>query len=401
MGIFGLICLGYAAYLFCKSQRALRDNVLVLRARRKKQARVAVLIPARDESAVIAGLLEDLKKQTAPIMMRDIYVIVEDLNDPTVAICEEAGVQVILRKTLARQRKGYALDEAIHEILGRFEEYDVYFVFDADNRLEPDYIERMLKIYRKGYDMATGYRKPKNGNQNAVTAVSALTFTMINVMSNHKRVRHGANVVFSGTGLFVSGDLVKEWQGWPFHGLTEDYEMSLYATLYGVPTYYYEDATFYDEQPTRYKETVKQRVRWIKGYFEARKKYVPLLKVKGECKNRGSVTREIVGVKPAIWAIIGVVALILDGLIWLIAFGKAAWIPVLVIGMLLLVYIVLMVITLVMIRREKMEFWPGIKFLAVIYNPIYLASYVPCAIKALLKREVTWQKIEHGETKVK
>ena len=29
------------------------------------------------------------------------------------------------------------------------------------------------------------------------------------------------------------------------------------------------------------------------------------------------------------------------------------------------------------------------------FTPIFLLSYVPCALKALLKRKIKWEKIEH------
>ena len=49
--------------------------------------------------------------------MKDVYVIVESLKDETVNICKKYSASVILRKKLNLQRKGYALDEAVKEIL--------------------------------------------------------------------------------------------------------------------------------------------------------------------------------------------------------------------------------------------------------------------------------------------
>ena len=225
ISIVGLVLLLTAAGLAVRANLALRNNSLNL-TRREQSSRFAILIPARFESAVIEGLLRSITHQTVPVKMRDVYVIVEDFADPTVRICEKYGCTVILRDHPERQRKGYALDEAIKQILPR-QHYDLYFIFDADNRLSPTYLAEMLQIYGLGYQMATGYRNAKNNNYNKIAAVSALTFTMINTLGNKNRIRHGGNIIFSGTGCFVVGDLVEQWQGWPFHSLTEDYEMSL------------------------------------------------------------------------------------------------------------------------------------------------------------------------------
>lgn len=396
MSILGLVLLIYAGILFLRGNAALKQNSLQLKPRKIKP-RVAILVAARDESKVIAGLLESIQRQTVNVPPEDVYVIVETLDDPTVQICKRYHDTVILREDLNKQRKGYALDEAIRQILARDRHYDAYFIFDADNILSEDYLEEMLKIYATGYEIATGYRNSKNGNTNVISAVSSLTFSMINVMSNRNRATHGANIIFSGTGYYIAGDLIEEWQGWPFQSLTEDYELSLYATLHSLTTFYNEKAMFYDEQPTKYRQTVAQRVRWIKGYFSARKKYIPLIRVKKHGNNYGSLVKERIGVRPAIFAILGFLAIIVGVVIELCTLGKALDIIAAIPGILVFVYIVLMLITIEMLKREKLDLTTKTKLKAVLFNPIYLATYIPCALKALLKKDVSWTKIKHGD----
>ncbi len=396
MSILGLLLLFYAGFLWLKGGAALRQNKVNLKPR-DRVPRVAILIAARDESKVIGDLLKSIRQQTVKVKPQDVYVIVEAMDDPTVKICKQHQHSVILREDVSKQRKGYALDEAVRQILAKGEHYNAYFVFDADNILTKNYLAEMLKIYAEGYEIATGYRNSKNGNANVIAAVSSLTFSMINVMSNRKRAAHGANIIFSGTGYYIAGDLIEEWQGWPFVSLTEDYELSLYATLHGLSTYYNEEAVFFDEQPTRYRQTVAQRVRWIKGYFSARKKYIPLIRVKKHGDNYGSLVKEKIGVRPAIFAILGVVAIMIGTVIELCMMGKAldilAAIPVILAG----VYVILMLVTVEMIKREKLDLTTETKIKAILFNPLYLVTYIPCAIKALLKKHVGWTKIEHGD----
>lgn len=396
MGVIGIICLIVAAGLLVADWFWTGKNKLNLK-KRIEEPKIAVLIAARDESAVIEGLLKSLKKQTVEVKPEDIYVIVETVDDPTIEICKKYGNTVVLRKDLSKQRKGYALDEAVKAILGAGKHYDVYFVFDADNLLAEDFMRRMLESYQEGYEIVTGYRYPKNGDANVITAVSALTFSMINALGNRTRAKKQANIIFSGTGFFVTGDLVEEWRGWPFHSLTEDYEMSLYATLHGLATTYNEVAEFYDEQPTRFRQTVLQRVRWIKGYFTARKKYIPLMRVKKRADNIGSLIHERIGVKPAIVAIIGIILILVDAVGWMIYLGRSEMALVAVAVIVVLVYLALLIATLIILGREKAEFTPKIKVQAVLFNPIYLVTYVPCALKALLTKNVAWKKIDHGK----
>ncbi len=375
------------------------DNLKLVE-RKTDDLRPAVLIPARFESNVIAGILSDLKKQSFPLKMADVYVIVESEDDPTVEICEKHGASCIVRQNLSARtaRKGFALDEAVKAILADQKHYDLYFIFDADNRVDEHFIEKMILAYQAGYQMATSYRNAANAGESVVATAAALTFSMLNTVENRRRVKFGWNIVFSGTGCFVAGELVEKWHGWPFRSLTEDYEMSLYAILRGVKTTYFDEAEFFDEQPETFRQSFTQRLRWLKGYFSVRKKYIPLIKhKKNHAKNLGSVRREIIGMWPfiliAVGAIWSVIMIIILGIVQ-IGVWKALLIVASVVGV---VYLVMMFVTIKLLTLEKyqLNFWQKLK--VALYNPIYLVSYVPCAIVVIFKRNIAWDRIKHGE----
>lgn len=393
--LVGVLCIVFAGAEFLYSRIVVKDNSLKLK-RRQRRPDIAILVPARDESRVIEDLLKSIERQTVKVGMENVYVIVESRDDPTVGICRRYGASVILRKHVEKQRKGYALDEAIKTILRR-KRYDLYFIFDADNILADNYVMKMLKSYADGYEMATGYRMAKNATVNTIATVSALTFTMINVLGNRGRVKHGANLVFSGTGYYIDGELIDEWKGWPFVSLTEDYEISLYATLHGISTFYNEEAVFYDEQPLKFSQTIAQRTRWIKGYFTSRKKYIPLMRVKKTADNLGSLMRERIGIKPLIWALVGVVVVVFGILFELIRTNQIGLIPWVLVFILMAIYAILMILTIIVLRKERLNltFWQRVKVIA--FNPFFLVSYVWCALKALLMKDVKWKRIEHGQ----
>ena len=240
--------------------------------------------------------------------MSDVYVIVESLKDETVNICKKYNATVFLRKKLNLQRKGYALDEAIKYILNT-KSYDAYFIFDADNILDKNYLKNMIPVFDKGYDLASGYRNCKNGNESVVAASSALTFSLVNTVFNSIKNKKTKNITFSGTGFYIRGEIIDELKGYPFNSLTEDYELSSFATLNNLTTYYNTKSVFYDEQPVKYKDTINQRIRWIKGYFDVRKKYSKKIikSISKDGKNNGSKIDEGLGIIPYIFIIIGIV----------------------------------------------------------------------------------------------
>lgn len=361
----------------------------------------AILIPARDESKVIEELLKSIKKQTVPILMKDVYVIVESEEDPTVKITTSYKASTIIRVELDKRRKGFALDEAIRMIKKQNKRYDAYFIFDADNILESDYLEKMTKSYDQGYDIGVGYRNCKNGNDSWVAACSSLTFSMINTLGNESKKKKTQTVTISGTGFYIRGNLIDKWGGYPFHTLTEDYELTLYATLHGLTTDYNIEAKFYDEQPLTYRKTVPQRIRWVRGYFDSRRIYVPQIKesLKHKTNNYGSEFATYLGVKPFIIIIIGIVLFLLNQVIKL-CYLPTINIVITIFGAIIFCYLLLFLITLLMLKKEKgrLNLTKKMQLTAVVMNPFFLTTYVYCAIVALIHHDIEWKKIEHSQT---
>ena len=364
----------------------------------------AVLIPARDESKVIEGLIKSIKDQTFNINMNDVYVIVEDINDYTCDIVKKYGATTIVRKNLELRRKGYALDEAVKFILDSGEKYDAYFIFDADNVLDKDYFRNMNETFFNGYDIGIGYRNTKNGNDNVVAACSTLTFSMINTLGNLQKNKDSRNVTISGTGFYIKGSFIEKWKGYPFHTLTEDYELTLYSSLNEMTSFYNDKAMFYDEQPTSFKVSLDQRTRWIRGFLDARKIYVKKLyeAFKTNGKNSGSQFSNWIGVKPyiliAIFLVLELFAKLVAGMYYLSVnqllaykfFGQFLF-------LIFICYMVLLIATMIIIIIEKkVDLSMSSKIKAIFFNPIFLISYVYCAIVALTHKNLDWKKINHG-----
>ena len=399
-----LVLIFIASYLLIKEYIvALKGSKITLK-RNYDNPLFAILIPARDESKVISNLLDSIKKQTFKIDSKDIYIIVESKNDKTVDIAKERNINIIYRKNLTnRRRKGYALDDAIKEILKKKKHYDAYFIFDADNVLDRNYFKEMVKSYKKGYDIGIGYRNTKNGNMSIYSACSSLTFSMINTFSNNYKMKHNLTLTVSGTGFYIKGKIIEELGGYPFNSLTEDYEFTLYATLNDLTSTYNMKAKYFDEQPTDYATTIKQRTRWVKGYFDSRRKYYPLLKEKASRKdnNYPSVYIALVGVKPYVLLVISII-LYLANLIYRIISNSIVKVEIynLLLQFLIIVlaiYIVLLIFTGILLIKEKdnLRLNRKMKIKSLFFNPLFLASYVKCLYLALKNKDLAWEKIEH------
>lgn len=360
------------------------------------QYNFCILIPARFESKVIEELLKSISAQTYKIPMKNVYVIVETKEDPTVEICKKYQATVFYRKNLSLQRKGYALDECLKEIYTK--NYDAYFIFDADNVLDKDYFKNMIPVYEKGYDIGIGYRNIKNGN-NKVAVSSALIFSIINTVLNDIKCKKTCNLTLSGTGFYIKGNWITKWKGFPFFELTEDYELYLYSVTKNMTSYYNKKSIFYDEQPTTFKESFKQRKRWIRGYFNVRKKYFCKLfkSIKANDKNIGSKISEILGLLPVIFLILTIVYPLLKEIFY-IFIGKGNIYTIII--NLVFIYLLLILLTLYLLIKESklLRVDNQVKWKVLFYHPILLISYIPCFIAAITKKEIKWEKIEHKET---
>ena len=357
---------------------------------KNNKGKFAILIPARDESRVIEELLNSILNQTRKINSDDVYVIVEEESDKTVELVKNKNMNIVFRHDLSKKRKGYALDDAIKEILEQKKHYDAYFIFDADNVLDKDYIKNMEEAYEDGYDIGIGYRNTKNGNDSVIAAALSLTFSMINTLGNEHKTKCNNTLTISGTGFYIKGDIVEKLSGYPFNSLTEDYELTLYATLNDLTTTYVKNAIFFDEQPVKYNITINQRTRWIKGFFEARKKYIPLLLKKEINKNFSSSFHQIMGVTPYILLIIGLLGILL------INYFNVKNTIILI----LFVYLIMVLITSIMVLKENtyLNINNKMKIKVILYNPIFLTTYIICLFKAILNKDVKWLKIEHSKS---
>lgn len=358
--------------------------------------RYCILIPARYESKVINNLLLSITKQTTKINPKDIYIIVESIKDKTVDIAKQYNMNIILRENLSLKRKGYALNDAVTYILKKQIHYDAYFIFDADNILDKDFIKNMEKSINEGYDIGIGYRNTKNSNT-LVSASSALTFSMINTMLNERKNKYHNNLTISGTGYYIKGSIIEEWNSFPFHSLTEDYELTLYAILHNLTTTYNKKAIFYDEQPDNFNVSLKQRTRWVKGYFEARKKYINKIS-KSETKNDPNFASKVnafLGVTPYIYIIIGLLIILVN---ILITKGITSFLSYLTI-FLLLIYLVLSIFTIIMLKKEKnsLTISKSMKIKVIFYNPIFMFSYIICLLRTIFIKDIKWDKIDHNK----
>lgn len=235
----------------------------------KNLHKYAVLIPARNEEAVIGNLIHSIHKQDYPSDLITIFVVADNCTDNTARVAREKGAICYERFNDAERTKGFALKflfENIEKDYGT-QSFEGYFIFDSDNLLKEDYISRMNDSFDAGEKIITSYRNTKNFTESWIASTYGLHW--IRSIRTRHRVRSFFHLAtnIQGTGFLFASEIVKD--GWKYTSLTEDRALTADCVVQGYEISYNNDAEFYDEQPVSLKVALRQRLRWSKGHLMA------------------------------------------------------------------------------------------------------------------------------------
>ncbi len=362
--------------------------------------RYAILISARNEEQVIPHLLQSIAAQNYPRELISVFVCADNCTDATAEVCRKAGATVYERFDTKMIGKGYAMNYLLGCIRRDFgwSGFDGFLVIDADNLLAENYLTEMNRTFSQGYRVITSYRNTKNYGDNWISSGYALWFLHEAKYLNYSRAALGTSCAVSGTGFLFSRDILEKAGNWNFFLLTEDIEFTIWNVLDGETIGYCPRAVIYDEQPTSFRQSWRQRLRWGKGYIQVFRKYGTKL-IWGMFRKKGFACYDMaMSILPAV--ILTALSLVLNtvsAVITLAAGGNA--LPVIFMlaqtlagsyGTMFLLGILPLITEWKNIRAER-----GKKLLSLFTFPLFMMTYIPISFVSLFAR-VEWKPIEHS-----
>ena len=366
----------------------LKDKKMIV----NKNHKFMAIIPAHNEEAVVANLVQSLNEQDYPKELYDVYVIADNCTDDTAKVAKEAGAIVLKRFDEEKKTKGYALNWFLKQKIEENADYDAFCVFDADNIVDKNFLKAMNKKLCQGEEIVQGYRDIKNPADSWITAGYAIFYWMMNKFYHLARYNLGLSPLINGTGFMVKFDVVKP-NGWNTVTLTEDIEFSLINISKGRKLGWATDAIVYDEQPVHFAQSWSQRSRWTVGHLQCMKHYTKDL-ADGVKKNKTLMNFD--GLLYMFGIPMMILTFVLLGINTLMYVENEMLFSDLILNYaryLIATFILPIVAASIVMLLDKRDF-KSMAFGLMCY-PLFLGSWILINIKCLIKPNTKWEKIEH------
>jgi cellulose synthase/poly-beta-1,6-N-acetylglucosamine synthase-like glycosyltransferase len=224
---------------------------------------VAILIPAHNESAGIAGTLANIQAEAKP--GDRIVVVADNCNDQTAEIARRLGAEVVERHDALRRGKGFALDAGIQYL--KHTPPPIVVFIDADCRIAEGTLDTLaaavLVTKRPVQARNLQIAPPEAG-----LSLAAAEFAFL--VKNHVRPlglsRLGLPCLMTGTGMALPWCLLEQADLSTGHQV-EDMKFALDLARGGHAPRFCEGALVTSFFPHSKAGTETQRARWESGHL--------------------------------------------------------------------------------------------------------------------------------------
>lgn len=236
--------------------------------------RIAVLIAAYREDAVIGDTVEACLRQDYPRGMYDVVVISDHMSPETNAAL--ASLPVILLQVDFEQSTNTKSLRAALEHLGD-DAYDVALVVDADNLIPPSFLSDVNDAFAgPGVRVVQAHRVAKNLNTD-MACLDAMSEEMNNSIFRLGHANLGMSTALIGSGMAFEYGLFHRtmMENASVGGFDRVLELKL---LYqGIFFHYLPDTCILDEKIQRPRNFYHQRRRWLAAQYDSLSAFLPCL----------------------------------------------------------------------------------------------------------------------------
>jgi len=234
---------------------------------------ISIIIPAHNEEFTIERCvrsLAELDYYQENQRNYEIIVINDGSTDKTGNVLSNLKkdfnfLHIITRKPpRAGKGKGYVLNDGVRICQG-----EVIAVFDADARIKPDFLSKIVP-YLDDEDVAGVQARVRmyNADRNLLTKMQEVEFSIFGNVILRARDIMGKSGFLGGNGQLTRKEFIEKIEGWDGFAVTEDLNMSIKLILDGKKIRYCPEAVVWQEAVPHWKPFFRQRVRWATGNLE-------------------------------------------------------------------------------------------------------------------------------------
>lgn len=350
--------------------------------------RVAVLIPANNESSIIVATLNSIRPQ---LLLGDrLLVVADNCSDDTAALARTAGAEVVERSNDQQRGKGYALDCGVRHLAS--DAPDVMIIIDADCQVAEGSIERLaICCIDSGRPVQALNLMRAPAGSGLKVRLAEFAWCVKNRVRPQGWTWLGLPCQLMGTGMaFVWRDLtlINLASG----HIVEDLKMGLDFCRSGKPPLFCPDALVISYFPRSDDGLIAQRTRWEHGHLGVILGDAPKLVVESIARRNWSLLAMTVDLWVPPLALLTLVLGAFFTLSWLVFIFGGALAPALIASVGLAILSVTILLAWSQFGREI------ISFSALLYAPFYAVKKIPLYIGFVLKRQVEWVRSKRDDT---
>lgn len=349
--------------------------------------RVAVLVPAHDEAAIIRATLASITPQ---LLAGDrLLVVADNCTDDTARLAREGGAEVVERLDMLRRGKGYALDFGVRHLAEQPPE--VVIVVDADCQVGEGAIDCLARRYHQvKRPVQALYLMRAPAGSGLKVQVAEFAWRVKNLVRPRGWARLGLPCQLMGAGMAFGWHdlaLINLANG----HLVEDVKLGLDLCQQGKPPVFCPEALVTSQFPASQQGMNSQRTRWEHGHLGLMLADAPKRALAAISQRNGSLlamTLDLL-VPPLALLVLALLGLNLVTWLayWLSGHGTPAWIALAALAMLALA----VVLAWARFCREL------IPFSVLLYAPFYAARKIPLYLGFLIKRQVEWVRSKRDD----
>lgn len=346
---------------------------------------VSILIPAKNESAVLPDLIDNLHQLNYPSDYLDIWVIDDGSTDETAQILNKLQNQFTWLNVHQRKSAGGksgALNSVLPLTTG-----EIILICDADAKLPVNFLKQTLPKLQNQKIAAVQVRKSiYNADTNFLTRCQQMEMSCDSFLQTH-RIAIGGMSELRGNGMLVKREFLEKCHGWNENTVTDDLDLCFRLYLSGGEIAFLTFPSVQEEGVTTLRKLWLQRRRWAEGGYQRYLDYFPQIFRLGWLK-------EIDLLLFLLLQFILPIGLIPD-LLWTIFYSQS---PVL----LPLQTLLSIILTVAFIcGLYQFQGWRGLSLIwATVQCSMYMIHWIPIMIVTTLKMCVqkehsVWVKTEH------